>query len=211
MYLAPFKYLIIYPFLPLTIAKSFCLICSTLLLYLFFEKREFNAERVGLIIAICNLIAVLVVTNSLWFTAQKFYWKSLDIGLSISAFLLHLCSVCSIFIYVNLTKIRNDSIFWCILLLQGYLLAATGFSCIWSFFWTTNTVSTLLIAQWGASTTNEEIEFFIWKSYCMIPWTFVFYVHINQNQLVFIIVVLPFITRVLCHRYLILFGLMVLS
>ncbi|KHN76252.1 hypothetical protein Tcan_14647 [Toxocara canis] len=154
----PLKYLIVYPFTPLTIAKCFN-VATTVLIELSMSTREppLLSSQFALTVSICNLVALLVTLISLWFTVQKFFLKKVDISLSISAFILYsISAICILLVPSRVEDTFADR--YSILLVQGYLITSALFSSTWAYVHSIDVVSNLLIAHWGAATTDQEIE-----------------------------------------------------
>uniref|UniRef100_A0A915AQW6 Uncharacterized protein n=1 Tax=Parascaris univalens TaxID=6257 RepID=A0A915AQW6_PARUN len=154
----PLKYLTIYPFTPLTIAKCFTM-ATTVLVELGMNTCEppLLSSPLTLTASICDFTALFVTIISLWFTVQKFFLKKLDISLSVIAFILYsLSTTCILLTCSHIADTFSD--IYSLLLMHIYLIVSTIFTSIWAYTHSTDVISNLLIAHWGAATTDDEIE-----------------------------------------------------
>jgi hypothetical protein len=124
-------------------------------------------DKTAALVAICDLIALLMLLISLWFTVQKFFYVKLDAILtSISLIFIigGLVGACS-----GMEKSDTNHLFYIIvsfkhlltLIIQIchlYLFVSQFFSIGWALICTRNSVSRLFIRDWGKGVTLNEIE-----------------------------------------------------
>uniref|UniRef100_A0A0M3HV63 Uncharacterized protein n=1 Tax=Ascaris lumbricoides TaxID=6252 RepID=A0A0M3HV63_ASCLU len=101
----PLKYLTVYPFTPLTIAKCFTM-ATTLLVELGMNTCEppLLSSRLALTASICDFIALFVTIISLWFTVQKFFLKKL----LMHAYLIISTIFTSVWAYMHSTDVISN-------------------------------------------------------------------------------------------------------
>ncbi|GMR58904.1 hypothetical protein PMAYCL1PPCAC_29099 [Pristionchus mayeri] len=149
------KYLIVYPFLPLTISKSSSLILYVISIVAWMTREwRFPSSSIVTLSPIFDLISVAILLVTLWFTLQKFFWRKLEMGMNI--FGLILCSFTTFLLLINHSS--NLSMYDNILYNHILLVVSWTFNVVWSTFHTMDTVSKLLIPGWGEATEEQEIE-----------------------------------------------------
>ncbi|CAJ0939954.1 unnamed protein product, partial [Mesorhabditis belari] len=154
MWCHPLKYLFVYPFLPLTIAKFLNLFLHVESVVIWqLTSLHLNHSFISFLIPFCDLVSIAFLLISLWFTVQKFYWKKVECCFSLCGFFFNFISLAVIFesnfqhgIIYNILFNHLLSIFSWIFLLW------------WAWIKTKNTVSNLFISEWGFATENIEIE-----------------------------------------------------
>ncbi|CAI4220553.1 unnamed protein product [Auanema sp. JU1783] len=145
----PCKYLIYYPFSPLTIAKTHNIILYIICLLIWHDVLPKEGKFL-VAIPILNILSIAVAFISLWFMVQKFYWKKLEVILDTSALFFSILSL-----LISLFNIRLDLTIIVVQILTSF---SWIFCIIWSYFHTFNNVSNLFISEWGEATTDIEIE-----------------------------------------------------
>ncbi|GMS79939.1 hypothetical protein PENTCL1PPCAC_2114 [Pristionchus entomophagus] len=149
------KYLIVYPFLPLTISKGCALLLYIISIVVWMSRQwSFSSSSIVTISPIFDLISIALLLVTLWFTLQKFFWRKLEMGLNVFGLLL--CIFTTFLLLINHPS--SFSIYDNILFNHILLTASWSFNIIWSTFHTTDTVSKLLIPGWGEATEEQEIE-----------------------------------------------------
>ncbi|GMT10115.1 hypothetical protein PFISCL1PPCAC_1412 [Pristionchus fissidentatus] len=149
------KYLVVYPFSPLTASKSCALedILQKLRIY-YIKYFSFQSSSLVTLSPIFDLISIAVLLVSLWFTLQKFFWRKLEIGFNVFGFLLCL--------FTTFLLLLNHPASWSMYdnILYNHILLSLcwSFNVVWSTFHTMDTVSKLLIPGWGEATEEQEIE-----------------------------------------------------
>ncbi|KAI6218036.1 Protein F57B1.5 [Aphelenchoides fujianensis] len=145
-----------YPFNVLLIARLFAVVCNIAVLFIWYAaSEEFAFDHAFTAVAVADLVALLFVLISLWFTVQKFFYVKLDAiftSCSLVCLLAGLASAASIRI-----DPKNDDLLY-IIICHVYLFVAQFFSLVFTLLTTRNTVSRLFIVDWGAATTQNEIE-----------------------------------------------------
>ncbi|CAJ0582262.1 unnamed protein product, partial [Mesorhabditis spiculigera] len=148
------KYLIIYPFLPLTIAKclNLFLLIESVAIWQLSELHRYSSF-IAFLIPLSDLLAVGLLLISLWFTAQKFYWRRVELTFDVIGLLCNLVAIFAVF--------RNDfthGILYNVLFNHLLSFITWIFIVWWAALKTWNTVSNLFISEWGNGTEEHEIE-----------------------------------------------------
>uniref|UniRef100_A0A914W9K5 Transmembrane protein n=1 Tax=Plectus sambesii TaxID=2011161 RepID=A0A914W9K5_9BILA len=160
------KYLLLAQFAPLTIAKT----CATLAIVggIGFSLRHRSVSDSqhddGTIVFYMDLFCLFFLLLSLWFIAQKCYWRRVEqvMGLCAVGF-----STAAAILNVQMIVIAMQTEAYCDLLIaalifRGSVVILCLFSLFWATFQTVNVVSKLLIRNWGKESgpDDKEIELF---------------------------------------------------
>ncbi|TKR87438.1 hypothetical protein L596_011836 [Steinernema carpocapsae] len=151
------KYVISYPFSPIFVAKVHHFVSFILVAYVWLQNRpvHFNSSTAFSFLAVFDLLSLLGTLLSVWLTVQKCYIVKLELGFTISSIvLLLLGSFCTFPLYDEDVKY----ILHAINIMHGYSIGLLMFAGIWAQFKTKNTISRLLIRNWGNADDEDQME-----------------------------------------------------
>ncbi|KAI6213359.1 hypothetical protein M3Y94_00141000 [Aphelenchoides besseyi] len=145
-----------YPFSVLLVVRLYAVVCNIAILFIWYSTSPgFATDDIFTFVVIADLITLLLITISLWFTIQKFFYVKLDAILSATSIVFVVCGLSA----ASSTQVdpKNNDLFY-IIISHLYLFIAQFFSLVFTVICAKNTVSRLFISNWGAATTQNEVE-----------------------------------------------------
>ncbi|CAD5223577.1 unnamed protein product [Bursaphelenchus okinawaensis] len=150
------RYIFNYPHSVLIVVRVFSTLCSICTLIIWNSaKRQFSHDSGFRLVAVFDLLSLLCILLSFWFTIQKFYYVKLDAVFSFTSIVFILAGIA---VTGSVSEdVKTNDLFY-IIICHLYLLIAQLFSFGWAILCTKNTASKLFISNWGRGVNPTEIE-----------------------------------------------------
>ncbi|KAI6199589.1 nucleoprotein [Aphelenchoides besseyi] len=132
-----------YPFSVLLVVRLYAVVCNIAILFIWHSTSpSFATDNSFTFVVIADLITLLLIIISLWFTIQKFFYVKLDAILSTISIIFVICGLSA----ASSTEVdpKNNDLFY-IIICHLYLFIAQFFSLVFTVICAKNTVSRLFI------------------------------------------------------------------